>query len=237
MIYPMLRLVFIYVAVVLAVLAVFNRDKVSQLVFGTEPAAVESTEMSGSDGESEADSVQAESQVTPVVTDDTDNADHATSQAAAPASGTEPTDQAQDVQNSQHPTPQTSATMPRTAGTPAPMTSPMAPQAPMTAAESQDLATQLNKARNAYRVGNLEEAEAVLTALAQDNADNPDVFGELGNLQLAQNKRPEAAEAYFRAGELLLQQNRYPQLLPLLSTLRMIAPDKAVELQNKMNRN
>jgi hypothetical protein len=61
-------------------------------------------------------------------------------------------------------------------------------------------------ARAAYWDGRLEEAERIYLALLQRRPDDPDLFGELGNLYLAQGLDSRAADAYYAAGLRLARQ-------------------------------
>jgi hypothetical protein len=61
-------------------------------------------------------------------------------------------------------------------------------------------------ARAAYWDGRLDDAERIYLALLQHRPDDPDLFGELGNLYLAQGLDSRAADAYYAAGIRLARQ-------------------------------
>jgi hypothetical protein len=76
-------------------------------------------------------------------------------------------------------------------------------------------------ARAAYWDGRLNDAERIYLALLKRWPDDPDLFGELGNLYLAQGLDGRAADAYYAAGLRLARQgdaaraNRIADLLLL----------------------
>lgn len=75
-------------------------------------------------------------------------------------------------------------------------------------------------ARRAFWDGRLSDAEAIYLQLLEIDSDDPDLFGELGNLYLAQGKDREAADAYYEAGVWLLQRGdrtRAGEIADLLS--------------------
>lgn len=186
---PILRLVMIYLVLALAVVAVFNRDKLGRLVFGDPPAEV----------------VAASAQ----------------SVAPAPAPAASPAQPAPGMLQTPQPTPSAPA------ATPATQTAPGATPDP-------ELAEALNAARLAYWSGDIAGAGDRLASLAAAHPDNPDLHGELGNFRFANRDYAGAAEAFLRAGELLVAEGRQAQASGLLPVLRQIAPDKAQTLATRL---
>ncbi len=58
----------------------------------------------------------------------------------------------------------------------------------------------LAQAREAFRSGRLEDAEALYRDYIRLRPEDPDGFGELGNVYHAQERDKEAKDAYFQAG-------------------------------------
>ncbi|HCQ65377.1 MAG TPA: hypothetical protein DIU07_09575 [Rhodobacteraceae bacterium] len=96
------------------------------------------------------------------------------------------------------------------------------------------LAEAISAARAAYWSGDIEGARAGMTALAEAHPDNPDVAGELGNLAFALRDYPAAAEAWHRAGLLLIARGESARVMSFLPFLQSIAPDKAAELAARL---
>jgi TolA-binding protein len=85
----------------------------------------------------------------------------------------------------------------------------------------------LNLARQAYWAGDLERAKQEYSALIRRLPDNPDLYGELGNLRYAQGDWEGAADSYYEAGTRLVKQGRTAQAVHLLSVVRGLSKDKA----------
>ncbi len=96
------------------------------------------------------------------------------------------------------------------------------------------LAEAIGTARAAYWAGDIEGARAGMNALAEAHPDNPDVAGELGNLAFALRDYPAAAEAWHRAGLLLIDRGENARVMSFLPFLQSIAPDKAAELAARL---
>ena len=79
-------------------------------------------------------------------------------------------------------------------------------------AEAIDTRQMLRDARRLYWEGKLSEAEEAYAGLAEADAANPDVFGELGNIYYAQGKWKQAGESYYRAALLLIDLNQPAQV-------------------------
>ncbi|GGD43493.1 hypothetical protein [Sinisalibacter lacisalsi] len=211
MLMPILRLVVIYVVLILAVLAVFNRDKLGRLVFGDSPAEV-----------SAAPAAPA-----------------APMQPAAPAqplaaAQTVPAPTASASQSQPAPPPAPGVLQTPQAAPAAPAPSAPAPQSAPAGGTDPDLSEALNAARAAYWAGDIAGAGDRLAALVAAHPDNPDLLGELGNFRFASRDYEAAAAAFLRAGELLIAEGRAGQAAGLLPVLGQIAPDKAQALATRL---
>lgn len=213
MLMPILRLVLIYVVLIIAVLAVFNRDKLARLVSGDPPAVAAPAPHAPAQPEAPAPSAA------PTMPSAAAAPPTPAQPAAPPAPGVLQTPQAAPAQQ---PAPAPQPAAPETAPQSAP------PQAPGSLAP--DLAEALNAARSAYWSGDIAGAGAQLAALAAAHPDNADLHGELGNFRFANRDYTGAAEAFLRAGELLIGEGRSGQAASLMPVLGQIAPDKAQAL-------
>lgn len=230
MLTPVLRLVLIYVLLALVVVGVFNRDKVMRLVTGqgTETVA-EAPAVPVGAAEPAAPGNAAAQDTAPAAptyaAPETAAQPQAQAVAPAPAQSTAP------GQNAQLQTPVAPGTAPAvtaqpgTAPAPAPQAQPVAPTAP-----DAELVQAVNAARQAYWAGDLDGARSQLDALVAAHPDNPDLFGELGNLHFSTGDYPAAAQAYEQAGKLLVQQGRGSQAMALLPVLQRLDPAKAEAL-------
>ena len=110
--------------------------------------------------------------------------------------------------------------------------------APEAGDEEGDLARQeqelLRQARQAYWQRNYEEAEAAYRKLLEISPDNPDLYGELGNLYYATGKWKLAGDAYYQASTRLLQSGQSTQVTYLLRVLKGLDPDLADKLEQEM---
>lgn len=187
MIAPILRLVVIYLALIVAVLAVFNRETLAGLLSGGggAPATVAATVP--------AAPIPAAPPPTP-----------------APGFGSASTAPAAIA-----PPPEAPAAMPApTAGTDAALA----------------IATAVNTARAAFWAGDIEGARAQVQALVRAHPANADLLGELGNLHFALRDYPAAADAWYRAGLMLLDQGQGSGRGGFLQALSTIDPEKAADL-------
>lgn len=188
MIAPILRLVVIYIGLIVAVLAVFNRETLAGLLSGGGRPAVVATA---------APPAPALAMPAPVPV------------APAPIYGS-------DLQT------------PVAPGQPQP-TAPAAPAA-ASADAAFAIATAVNTARAAFWAGDIEGARAQMQALVRAHPDNADLLGELGNLHFALRDYPAAADVWYRAGLMLLDQGQGPGRRGFLQALSTIDPEKAADL-------
>jgi len=98
----------------------------------------------------------------------------------------------------------------------------------------QAVRNELIQAREAFWHRDLAKAEKLYADLTLKQSDNPDIWGELGNVYLAQNKVNEAAEAYYKAAEILIEEGRLRQVGQLMGVIQMAEPAKAQALDQKI---
>jgi tetratricopeptide (TPR) repeat protein len=94
--------------------------------------------------------------------------------------------------------------------------------------------SELIQAREAFWNRDLAKAESLYSELTTKQPDYPDFWGEMGNVYLAQNKVKEAADAYYKAAELLIDEGRLRQVGQLMGVIHMADPDKAMVLDKKI---
>ena len=205
MIMPFIRLVSIYVIVIVAVVAIFQRDKIMELTSAT--FGWPQSEQAGAEAEADAPETAPAVEVTattePVAVD------------AAPEGAAEVADVAENTDVIQQPTPTPTAVE-------------------IADADGDDTQSRLNEARQSFWQGDMVGATDLYVALARDVPSNPDVNGELGNVLYAQARYGEAADAYLVTGKLLVSNGNRAQVMPLVAVLQSIDPEKAATLQALM---
>ncbi|MBU0499092.1 MAG: hypothetical protein KJ558_14345 [Gammaproteobacteria bacterium] len=92
----------------------------------------------------------------------------------------------------------------------------------------------LNEARAAYWKQDTDATVAAYKGLTEEQGDNPDVWGELGNAYLSQGKMDEATEAYAKAADLLIERGLFRQAAGLLNIIGWKNPDEALRLLGAM---
>lgn len=92
----------------------------------------------------------------------------------------------------------------------------------------------LRAAREAFWQRDFVTAEGHYKSLLEQQQDNPDVFGELGNLYFQLGRWPLAAEAYLQAGRRLVEQGEPLRAQHLLRVLRGLDMRKAAQLEMTM---
>ena len=91
----------------------------------------------------------------------------------------------------------------------------------------------LAAAREAFWLHNYDDAEKSYRALTELEPQNPDGFGELGNMYFSQGRWEEAAAAYYEAGIRLISEGRLDPARELVSVIRGLNGQQADEL-NKL---
>ena len=89
----------------------------------------------------------------------------------------------------------------------------------------------LAKAREAFWLRDFEVAEQQYRKLTQLEPDNPDGYGELGNMYFSQGKWDEAAAAYYEAGSRLLQEGLIAEAREMLEVIRGLNGPQADDLE------
>jgi hypothetical protein len=89
----------------------------------------------------------------------------------------------------------------------------------------------LAKARESFWLRDFETAEQQYRKLTQLEPDNPDGYGELGNMYFSQGKWDEAATAYYEAGTRLLNEGLVPQARDMLEVIRGLNGPQASDLE------
>jgi len=99
--------------------------------------------------------------------------------------------------------------------------------------QSDNLAV-LHRARQAYWNGSLAEAEKAYQELSELTSQDPNVFGELGNIYYAQGKWKQAGQAYYEAAIRLIDLNQPAQANYLLRIIQGLDAESADKLRQKM---
>jgi len=88
----------------------------------------------------------------------------------------------------------------------------------------------LAAAREAFWLHNYDDAEKNYRALTELEPQNPDGFGELGNMYFSQGRWEEAAAAYYEAGTRLVSEGRLDSARELVTVIRGLNGQQADEL-------
>lgn len=94
----------------------------------------------------------------------------------------------------------------------------------------------LINARNAFNQGAMVESEKFYIELSQLDNDNPDIFGELGNVYYSQGKWDEAGQAYYEAAMRLITARNYNQVAYLQRVIKGLNTEHAEKLAQLMMR-
>ena len=92
----------------------------------------------------------------------------------------------------------------------------------------------LADAREAYWLREYDTAESKYLALTRLEPDNPDGYGELGNMYFSQGKWDQAANAYYAAGVRLVEQGLLEQAEELIAVIRGLNGANADDLEQKI---
>ena len=92
----------------------------------------------------------------------------------------------------------------------------------------------LAAAREAYWLHDYEQAEKYYQQLIQADPDNPDGYGELGNMHFAQGQWEPAAAAYYEAGVRLLNTGMVVQARQLVDVIRGLNGTQADDLERQV---
>ena len=91
------------------------------------------------------------------------------------------------------------------------------------------------KAREAFWLRDFEEAEQQYRKLTQLEPDNPDGYGEMGNMYFSQGNWDASATAYYEAGIRLLNEGRVQQALQMVDVIRGLNGAQADDLEAQIN--
>jgi len=91
------------------------------------------------------------------------------------------------------------------------------------------------KAREAFWLRDFELAEQQYRKLTQLEPDNPDGYGELGNMYFSQGKWDESAAAYYQAGTRLLNEGRVQEARQMVDVIRGLNGAQADDLEAQIN--
>ena len=92
----------------------------------------------------------------------------------------------------------------------------------------------LINARNAFNQGEMLESEKFYIELTQLDNDNPDIFGELGNVYYSQGKWDQAGQAYYEAAVRLITDRNYDQVHYLQQVIKGLNTEYAEKLSQRM---
>ncbi len=92
----------------------------------------------------------------------------------------------------------------------------------------------LLSARKAFWSRDFDRAIAFYQRLIEQNPDNPDYLGELGNIYYNLNRFDRAAELFQQAGLLLVQQGDLARARQLLPELAALDPERGRQLQQAL---
>jgi hypothetical protein len=109
------------------------------------------------------------------------------------------------------------------------------PVAPAGDGDGKNAYALLAAAREAYWLHDFEMAETHYQQLIQMEPDNPDGYGELGNMYFAQGQWEQAAAAYYEAGVRLLEAGKAVQARQMVDVIRGLNGVQADELEKQIN--
>jgi tetratricopeptide (TPR) repeat protein len=93
----------------------------------------------------------------------------------------------------------------------------------------------VKSARMAFWNGNYPAAEKYYLELSKAKPDDPDAYGELGNVYYAAGQWDQAGRAYTEAANILVTEGRLDQAAQLLRIVEGLNPAGASQLQQRIN--
>ena len=93
----------------------------------------------------------------------------------------------------------------------------------------------LAAAREAYWLRDYEGAEVFYRQLIKVEPDNPDGYGELGNMYFSQGQWEQAAAAYYEAGVRMVNEGKAEQARQLVDVIRGLNGGQADELEKQVD--
>ena len=94
----------------------------------------------------------------------------------------------------------------------------------------------LINARDAFHKGAITQSENFYLELIQRDNNNPDTYGELGNVYYSQGKWDEAGQAYYEAAMRLISDGKYNQVTYLQRVITGLNTEYAEKLSHHMMR-
>jgi len=150
-------------------------------------------------------------------------------------SGVQEVPQSNESSVAQEPKPAQQAMAPAIPSTSGPQAGVQEPIAPNEPAQAVDQYMELvMDARMAFWQGKYEEATGKYQEAMKLMPDNPDAYGELGNLYYSQGKWEQAGDAYYQAAQHLLDSGDIDQAAQLSNVVQGLAPERAQELQKRI---
>jgi len=110
-----------------------------------------------------------------------------------------------------------------------------APAAALESGAGKSAYESLAAAREAYWLHDYEGAENHYRLLIDLEPDNPDWYGELGNMYFAQGQWEQAAAAYYEAGVRLLNDGMVAQARKMVNVIRGLNGAQADDLETQIN--
>lgn len=97
-----------------------------------------------------------------------------------------------------------------------------------------DVVMRTDRARAAFWSGDYDRAVILYRELIDEYDSNPDLYGELGNVHYAQGQRQEAAQAYYKAAERLLEHGQVSRAAQLNRVIRNLDAELAERLDREL---
>lgn len=118
---------------------------------------------------------------------------------------------------------------------PAAPPAPAAPEAAPAAAVAVAKVT-IVSARQAFWNRDFAGAASMYETLISEDSDNPDLYGEYGNMLIQSGNVEKGLDAYEKAADLMIAQKRYREATPLIRFIGSYDPGRAAVLVEKMPR-
>lgn len=94
----------------------------------------------------------------------------------------------------------------------------------------------INQARLAFKNGDGDRAVILYQQLSELNPDDPNAYGELGNVYYAQGKWQLAGQAYYEAASRLLQHDQHGQVQYLYRVIQGLDKESAEKLRAQLGK-
>lgn len=97
-----------------------------------------------------------------------------------------------------------------------------------------DVVKRTDRARAAFWGGDYDRAVILYQELIADYRNDPDLYGEMGNVYYAQGQWNEAAEAYYKAAKRLLERGQVSRAARLNRVIRSMDAEMADQLNREL---